>query len=278
MCEPICGLSESSVKTVWRKLAWVPLAGVLPLLGLGCAPSATLTAPARIVPTAALKGIQIALVEFVPLPKTYPIGAKRFFPTLTGELYEEEREFRSPGTAMTGAEAETTPPVRQKFLVRMFVPRDHLRILTETLLLAMSEKGIDVQRVSSVAAAHKAGARLIVSGAVKEFKVGEVSDDKFIGSVSEPFISGLADIQVAVLIASGSTGSTLWEGDIHSTVTHEQIFTNALHAKWIAALSIDENSLHPLRTLLAMASYNLAAKLVDELEKSAVLPTGEAPR
>jgi hypothetical protein len=53
MCGPICGLSESSVKTVWRKLAWLPLAGVLPLLGLGRAPSATLTAPAPIVPIAA---------------------------------------------------------------------------------------------------------------------------------------------------------------------------------------------------------------------------------
>ena len=277
MCGRFCRLSESSVGTVWRKLAWLPLAGVLPLLGLGCAPFAMLTAPAPIVPTAALKGVQIALVEFVPLPKTYPIGAKRFFPTLTGELYEEEREVQRPGTAMTRAEAMTSI-VRKKVVVRTFVPRDHLSILTETLLLAMSEKGIDAQRLPSVAAAHKAGARLIVSGALKEFKVGQVSDGIDFQQEADHTTSGRADIRVAVLILSGHTGSTLWEGDIHSMVTHSKIFTNALHAIWINALNIDEASLHAFRTLLAMASYNVAARLVDELEKSAALLKGDAER
>ena len=71
------------------KLPLLALVGLVPLLSLGCAP--TLTAIAPIVPTASLKDISVALVEFVPLPKTYPIGAKPVFPTLTGGLYEEER-------------------------------------------------------------------------------------------------------------------------------------------------------------------------------------------
>jgi hypothetical protein len=112
---------------------------------------------------------------------------------------------------------------------------------------------------------------------MKEFKLGQMSDDIRLqgGQFST---SGRADIRVAVLIVSGSTGSTLWEGEIHSMVTHSNFFTIALHARWIQALAIDETSLHAFRTLFAMASYNVAAKLVEELEKSAVLPTGEAPR
>jgi hypothetical protein len=220
--------------------------------------------------------MRVALLDFIPLPRTYTVDAERFFPTITGELYEEEREIQRPGAAMTAAEAMTSH-AQEKVPVRTFVPRDHLAILNETLVLAMSAKGIDVQRFPSVAAAHKAGARLIVIGAVKEFKVGQMSDDIRLqgGQIST---SGRADIRVAVLIVSGSTGSTLWEGEIHSTVTHSEILTNALHARWIQALAIDETSLHAFRTLFAMASYNVAAKLMDELEKSAPLLTEDAPQ
>ena len=264
--------------TALKKLGYLTIGGVWALLGLSCAYAPRLTAIATIAPKASLQGVKVALVDFIPLPRTYPAGAERYFPTLTGELYEEEREVQSPGVAMTAAKATTTPPVRQKVLARMFVPRDHLPILTETLMLAMSEKGIDVQRLPAVAAARTTGADLIVSGVVKEFKAGQASDGADPLRESDLSTNGRADIRVAMLILSGHTGSTLWEGEIHSTVTHSKIFTNALHARWTEALDINEASLHAFRTLFAMASYNVAARLVDELEKSAALLHGDAPR
>lgn len=260
-----------------KKLGCLMIGGIGALLGLGCAPAARLTAVATITPKASLQGVSIALLDFIPLPRTYPDGVERFFPTLTGELYEEERVVQRPGAAMAAAEAMTSH-VQEKVPVRLFVPRDHLAILIETLLLAMSEKWIDVQRLPSVAAAHTAGAHLIVSGVVKEFKAGQASDGSDLLRESDLSTSGRVDIRVAVLISSGSTGSKLWEGDIHSTVTHSKIFTNALHARWTEALEIDEASLHAFRSLFAMASYNVAARLVGELEKSAPFLNGDAPR
>jgi hypothetical protein len=194
----------------------------------------------------------VALVEFVPLPKTYPIGAKALW--FAGELYDEER----PVVAYS-----------QEKVIRMFVPRDHQVILTETMLLAMKENGLGVQLLPSVTAAKRVGAILIVSGALMEFKAGPASDSNF--WFDGGFLNCQADIRVSITIFSGQTGARLWEGELHSTATHTKILTNALDANWIMALDINERSFHPLRALLAVASYNLTAQLVEHLEQTALL-------
>ena len=213
----------------------------------------------------------MALVDFVPLPKTYPVGAKRYFPTLTGELYEEERMILRPGPAMTHIEAQTSF-VKEKVTVRTFVPRDHLAILTETVLLAMKEKGIAVQPSHTLGAAQRQDPALIITGVVTEFRAGQASDSSDFLAQSGNSTSGQADIRVSVIIFSGNTGARLWEEELHSTVVHTKIITNALHANWIDALEVTEVSLHPFRALLALASYNLAAQLVERLERAANLP------
>jgi len=268
MCGPFYTLSASSVRAVQRKLAWLALAGLSPLLSLGCAPTPTLTRLAPIQPTAALQGMPVALVQFVPLPKNYPGGAKPFFPTPTGELFEEERIVRRPVPAMTGLEAQTSL-VNEKVTVRTFVPRDHQAVLTETMLLAMKENGLGVQLLPSVTAAKRVGAILIVSGALMEFKAGPASDWNL--RFNWGFPTYQADIRVSITIFSGHTGARLWEGELHSTATHTKILTNALDANWITALDINERSFHPLRALLAVASYNLTAQLVEHLEQTALL-------
>ena len=201
----------------------------------------------------------MALVEFVPLPKTYPVGAKALW--FAGELYDEER----PVVAYS-----------QEKVIRMFVPRDHQAILTETMLLAMKENGLGVQLLPSVTAAKRVGASLIVSGALMEFKAGPVSDSIFRFNRAFPWqaewgFPWQADIRVSITIFSGQTGARLWEGELHSTATHTKMLTNALDANWIMALNINEKSLHPLRALLAVASYNLTAQLVEHLEQAALL-------
>lgn len=254
MCGPFCRLSASSVRTVQRKLAWLALAGLSPLLSLGCTLAPTLTRLAPIQPTASLQGLQVALVEFVPLPKTYPVGAKLLW--FAGELYDEER----PVVAYS-----------QKKVIRMFVPRDHQAILTETMLLAMKENGLGVQLLPSVTAAKRVGASLIVSGAFMEFKAGPASDSIFQFNNRAEGFPWQADIRVSITIFSGQTGARLWEGELHSTATHTKMLTNALDTNWTGALDINEKSFHPLRALLAVASYNLAAQLVEHLEQTALL-------
>jgi len=262
-------ISVSAVKTSQRKLAWLPLAGVLPLLGLGCAPSVTLTAPAPIVPAATLKGVQVALVEFVPLPKTYPVGAKAYFPALTRELYEEERTVRD-------RKAGLDPRISfvKKVTVRTFVPRDHLTILTETMLLFMKEKGVTISLAPTLGAARESGASLIVTGVLSEFKVGQPSDETVFMRSHGLFTNAQANVRVSIMIFSGPTGARLWEGQFQSTVIHTEILTNALHATWIEVLGMSETSFHPLRVLLAVATYNLAAQLVDRLEQTVGLTGG----
>lgn len=248
----------TSSNTVGRRMAvairnsplWLALLG-LSLLSFGCATAPMLTTPAVIVPTPALKGVRIALVEFAPLPTTYPVGTKPVFPTLTGELYEEEK-------VVTGPEARTSSG-EETVVVRTFVPRDYQIILAETVLLAMQEKGMVVQIAPTVAAAQQGGEGLIVTGVVKEFK----------------YIGGQADIQVSVLILSALTGVRLWEGEFHSTATHTAVHVpNAV--SW-QLLEIGEASFHPLRALLALAGYNLAAQLVERLGQTVTL-SGEPRR
>lgn len=254
-----------------RKLAWLAIAGISPLLGLGCMPAPSLTRLTPLLPRASFQGVQVALVEFAPLPKTYPVGAKPYFPTLTGELYEEERVILRPGPAMTRIEAQTSF-VKEKVTVRTFIPRDHLTILTETVLLAMKEKGIAVQVSPTLSAARQQDPALIVTGVVNEFRAGQASDNSDFSAESGNITSGQADIRVSVIIFSRDAGTRLWEGELHSTVVHTEIITNALHANWIDALEITGVSLHPFRALLALASYNLAAQLVERLEETANLP------
>ena len=254
-------------KTMQRKRAWLALAGLSPLLSLGCTLAPTLTRIAPIQPTASLQGVQVALVEFVPLPKTYPVDAKALW--ISAELYDEQRAVQRPGTATTAREATTK--VQETLPNRTFVPRDHLNILTKTMLLAMKQRGMPVQLSPSMAAAQKQGADVIVAGVVKEFKVTlQESPLAWLGpGYSGP--TGEADIRVWTVILSGQTGARLWEGELQSRVTHSGISTNALDTRWIQILSINESSFHPLRALLAVASYNLAAQLVDRLAETATL-------
>lgn len=253
---------------------WLALLGIS-LLSFGCATAPMLTPPAVIVPTPALKGVRIALVEFVPLPTTYPVGAKPVFPTLTGELYEEEKVFKRPALGTTSTDVMTSFVDEEKAFVRSFVPRDHLTILTETMLVAMKEKGIAVQLSPSLSSAQRSGANLIVMGILREFNVGNVADyDGRRRQQTPSRFNAQANIRVSWTIFSGQTGARLWEGELQQTVDHSRISTNAFIAQWIQVLAIGESSLHPLRTLLAVASYNLAAQLVERLDEAAALTEG----
>lgn len=248
---------------------WLTLLG-LSLLSFGCTSTAVLTPPAVIAPTPVLKGIRVALVDFVPLPKTYPAGSRLLFPSLTGELYEEERVVTGPEVRTSSGEGTMT--------IRTFVPRDHWAILADTILLSMKEKGITIEHARSVAAAKQQGAAVIIAGAMKEFKAtgqrATYRSDWFrpaeLASASE------ANVRVWTIILSGHTGDRLWEGELHATTTHEALFSNAFYAKGTRVLEINEASLHPLRALLAVASYNLAARLVDRLGQ--IVALSEGPR
>ncbi|MDE2179454.1 MAG: hypothetical protein KGJ40_01205 [candidate division NC10 bacterium] len=250
---------------------WLTLLG-LSLLSFGCATAPMLTPPAVIVPTPALKGVRVAVVDFVPLPKIYPTGLRPLFPSLTGELYEEERVVTGPEVRTSSGEETVT--------IRTFVPRDHWAILTDTILLAMKEKGMIVEQAPSIAAAKQQGAVIIIAGVVKEFEVtGQATYrfarfDWFQFRPTDLASAGEANVRVWMIIFSGLTGDRLREEELHATATHTALPTNAFYAKGARVLEIDEASLHPLRALLTVASYNLAAQLVDRLGQTVALSGG----
>jgi hypothetical protein len=244
---------------------WLALLG-LSALGFGCA-SPVLTAPAAIVPTPALKGVRVALVDFVPLPKTYPAGAKPLFLSLTGELYEEEKVVTGPEVRTSSGEETVT--------IRTFVPRNHWAILTETMLLAMKEKGMAVEHAPSVAAAQQRGAAIIIAGVAKEFKVIGQATHRFEWvPTPDSYITGEANVRVWTVILSGHTGDRLWEGELKSRATHKLLISNAFNVEGMLSLEIDESSLHPLRAILAVTAYNIAAQLVEQLERTVATAAG----
>lgn len=271
-------VNPTSQNTVGRCMAvairnsslWLALLGLLPL-SFGCASTPVLTPPAVISPTPALKGVRVAVIDFVPLPKNYPAGLRPLFPSLTGELYEEERVVTGPEVRTSSGEETVT--------LRTFVPRDHWAILTDTIVLAMKEKGINAEHAQSIAAAKQQGAAVIIAGAMKESKAtGQATYrfDWFRFRPADAEIAGEATIRVGMIILSGHTGDRLWEGELYATTTHTALLTNAFHVQGARVLEINEVSLHPLRALLAVASYNLAAQLVDRLGQ--IVALSEGPR
>jgi len=262
------GFSEHKVTNLMRKLGRLTLFGFLALLGLGCS-RAMLTAISPVAHPGSLRGVKVALVEFPSLPPDYPIRAKPFFPSLTGELYEEDTRIRRPNPTAIGG-GLTPGEVEEIVAMRTFVPRDHQTILNDTILLAMGQKGFFVELSPSAAAASRAGATLIVMGVVKKFKIERVGEGKDFRGLST---NAKAEVRVLVGLFSGLTGAPVWEGELQSTVTHTELYTQALQAKGanvLHVLRLNESPYHGFRSLLAMASYNIASQLAERLETIAL--------
>ena len=184
-----------------------------------------------------LENRKICVVDFFPLPENYPPNADLSEFSLTQELYN-------------GKEG------------RIFVPRNYQKIIFDTIILALAQKNIKVEKYPSTVDAIMDNCHVILTGAVKESKVIE-------GKFGKHSFSAIVSLYIRVL--EGKDAIILLEKGISSTVNQSDIGMSDISIGETEILTLnEESSLHPLRTLLSLATYNLLDDLMKQIDSALV--------
>jgi len=198
---------------------------------------------------AVLAGRTVVILQPERLPLPYPPGFTPVDLAATGELYDGP---------ITGE--------------RAFVPRDHDRMLQQLVAIILTVKGASVRTVETPTRAARAGAEVLVSLQIREFRVR-------LRKASSPPVRAEVRLDLAVFDAMGREIVSLEQEATAEALPDAagaavlSAAATSLAAEGRSILTVGEEEIYrPLRVLLAVAAHQAVERVLERL--AAMAPGG----
>lgn len=233
--------SERRQAVVRRHVVYFALTAVLsscaslPTIVTFYDPPATPSAIKEPVVAKALALRKTGYLDFIPLPRNYPVGYSPHQRVFTGEVFSRNPESGLP-----------SPGLR-------FVPKDYLLILESAFSQALYGSGVNPTRYTSLQEARASGCDLLIVGAAQEFYVEDESK---------------AVVKVFYTLYSPSQQRTIWQRSIESEFVHTGLPRSVTGKSLVFLVGSHEFNFQPQRALLAVATYNNTVELLTEFVRA----------